>query len=122
QIGIAATGIPDDEARLARWLELGRHGEMEYMQRHGLRRARPQELVPGTLRVISARMDYLPRETRPAADVLEDASLGYVSRYALGRDYHKVMRRRLARLAEIIEAEVSDSSHRVFVDSGPILE
>lgn len=121
QIGIADTDIPEDEARLIRWLEQGRHGEMEYMQRHGLRRARPHELIPGTLRVISARMDYLP-SARPAADVLEEASLGYVSRYALGRDYHKVMRRRLARLAEKIETEVAGSSHRVFVDSGPVLE
>ncbi|NLG75556.1 MAG: tRNA epoxyqueuosine(34) reductase QueG [Xanthomonadaceae bacterium] len=122
QIGIADVAIPEDEARLMHWLELGRHGEMEYMQRHGRRRARPDELIPGTVRVISARMDYLPPQTRPAAEVLEDPSLGYVSRYALGRDYHKTMRRRLARLAEKIEAEVADSSHRVFVDSGPVLE
>ena len=122
QIGIADVAIPEDEARLLRWLELGRHGEMEYMQRHGGRRARPDELIPGTVRVIAARMDYLPPNTQPAAEILDEPSLGYVSRYALGRDYHKTMRRRLARLAEKIEAEVADSSHRVFVDSGPVLE
>ena len=122
QIGIADVAIPEDEARLLRWLELGRHGEMEYMQRHGRRRARPDELIPGTVRVIAARMDYLPPNTQPAAEILDEPSLGYVSRYALGRDYHKTMRRRLARLAEKIEAEVADSSHRVFVDSGPVLE
>jgi len=92
------------------------------MERHGLRRARPQELVPGTLRVISARMDYLPPNARPATEVLHDPTLGYVSRYALGRDYHKVLRRRLARLAERIEAEVAGTRYRVFVDSGPVLE
>ncbi len=122
QIGIADIAIPEDEARFVRWLEQGRHGEMEYMQRYGRRRARPQEIIPGTVRVISARMDYLPPKTRPATEVLDDPVLGYVSRYALGRDYHKLMRRRLARLAERIEAEVADSSHRVFVDSGPVLE
>ncbi len=122
QIGIADTSIPQDEAHLGRWLELGRHGEMGYMERHGLRRARPQELVPGTLRVISARMDYLPPNARPATEVLHDPTLGYVSRYALGRDYHKVLRRRLARLAERIEAEVAGTRYRVFVDSGPVLE
>lgn len=122
QIGVADIAIPEDEERLARWLEQGRHGEMEYMHRHGRRRARPDDLVPGTLRVISARMDYLPPEARPAADVLVDRKLGFVSRYALGRDYHKLMRRRLARLAEKIQAQVADSNHRVFVDSGPVLE
>jgi epoxyqueuosine reductase len=122
QIGIAGTSIEADEARLMRWLELGRHGDMEYMQRHGARRARPHEIVPGTIRVISARMDYLPPQAREADDVLADATLGYVSRYALGRDYHKLLRRRLARLAERVAAACSESRHRVFVDSGPVLE
>jgi epoxyqueuosine reductase len=122
QIAITDLDIAEDEQRLMQWLELERHGEMDYMSRHGRRRARPNELVPGTVRVISARMNYLPDETRPAEDVLHDAELGYVSRYALGRDYHKVMRRRLARLAEKIQSEVVQSAHRVFDDSGPVLE
>lgn len=122
QIGITDLDIAEDEQRLMQWLEQGRHGEMDYMSRHGRRRARPNELVPGTVRVISARMDYLPDRTLPAEAVLHDAELGYVSRYALGRDYHKVMRRRLARLAEMIQQEVAGSAHRAFVDSGPVLE
>jgi epoxyqueuosine reductase len=122
QVGITGVELPEDEARLMRWLDQGRHGAMEYMQRHGRRRARPQELVPGTLRVISVRMDYLPANARDPDEILGDAELGYVSRYALGRDYHKVLRRRLAKLAEKIQAHSASQSHRVFVDSGPVLE
>jgi epoxyqueuosine reductase len=122
QVGIAGIDVAADEERLMRWLEQGRHGAMDYMQRHGRRRARPQELIPGTLRVIAARMDYLPPQARDADEVLGDAKRGYVSRYALGRDYHKVLRRRLAQLAEKIRAHSASQSHRVFVDSGPILE
>lgn len=122
QVGIAGVDVAADEERLVRWLEQGRHGAMDYMQRHGRRRARPQELIPGTLRVIAARMDYLPPQTRDADEVLADPDLGYVSRYALGRDYHKVLRGRLAQLAERIRAHSASRSHRVFVDSGPILE
>jgi len=122
QVGIAGVDIAADEERLMRWLEQGRHGAMGYMERHGRRRARPQEVIPGTLRVIAARMDYLPAQARDADEVLSDAERGYVSRYALGRDYHKVLRSRLARLAEKIRAHSASQSHRVFVDSGPILE
>jgi epoxyqueuosine reductase len=122
QVGITGIDVPEDEARLMAWLEQGRHGAMEYMERHGRRRARPHELVPGTLRVISARMDYLPTQARDPDEILEDPERGYVSRYALGRDYHKVLRRRLARLAEKIQAHSASQSHRVFVDSGPVLE
>jgi epoxyqueuosine reductase len=122
QVGIAGVDIAADEEHLMRWLEQGRHGAMDYMQRHGRRRARPQEVIPGTLRVIAARMDYLPAQARDADEVLADAERGYVSRYALGRDYHKVLRRRLAQLAEKIRAHSASQSHRVFVDSGPILE
>ena len=122
QVGITGVELPEDEARLMRWLEQGRHGAMEYMERHGNRRARPHELVPGTLRVISVRMDYLPTNAQDADEVLENAQLGYVSRYALGRDYHKVLRRRLARLAEKIQSHSDSQAHRVFVDSGPVLE
>jgi epoxyqueuosine reductase len=122
QVGIAGVEIAADEERLMRWLEQGRHGAMDYMQRHGRRRARPQEVIPGTLRVIAARMDYLPPQARDADAVLADPDRGYVSRYALGRDYHKVLRARLAQLAEKIRAHSASRSHRVFVDSGPILE
>ncbi len=122
QVGIAGIDVAADEERLMRWLEQGRHGAMDYMQRHGRRRARPRELIPGTLRVIAARMDYLPPQARDADEVLGDAERAYVSRYALGRDYHKVLRRRLAQLAEKIRAHSASRSHRVFVDSGPILE
>ena len=121
QIGIAGVDIPEDEDRLMRWLELGRHGEMDYMMRHGRTRARPQELVPGTVRVISARMDYLPKALDPE-EALADPTIGYVSRYALGRDYHKVLRHRLAKLAERIAGACAGTHYRVFVDSGPVLE
>ena len=90
EIGISDTDLSTEEARLVAWLDAGRHGRMDYMARHGVTRARPAALVPGTLRVISARMDYLPPGARDAAAVLADPELGYVARYALGRDYHKV--------------------------------
>jgi epoxyqueuosine reductase len=122
QVGIANVEIREDEERLMRWLEDGRHGAMDYMHRHGHRRARPQEIVPGTLRVISVRMDYLPDGAQHAEEVLAQPELGYVSRYALGRDYHKVLRNRLARLAQKIQSHSSSLAHRVFVDSGPVLE
>jgi epoxyqueuosine reductase len=122
QVGITGIDLPEDEARLMTWLEQGRHGAMDYMERHGRRRARPHELVPGTLRVISVRMDYLPTQAQDPDKILQDPELGYVSRYALGRDYHKVLRRRLAKLAEKIQAHSASQSHRVFVDSGPVLE
>jgi len=121
KLGIAAVDLPQDEQHLLDWLAAGRHGEMHYMQRHGTKRARPAELVPGTVRVVSARMDYLPRGADPDA-VLADAALGYVSRYALGRDYHKVLRTRLARLAERIAAVAGSAGYRAFTDSAPILE
>jgi epoxyqueuosine reductase len=121
-IGVSGVELEPDAAHLERWLEAGFHGEMDYMQRHGRRRTHPEELVPGTLRVVSARMDYWPAAAAPAEDVLADATLGYVSRYALGRDYHKVLRRGLARLARRLAARVGPLGARVFVDSGPVLE
>jgi len=121
KVGIAAVDLPDDERRLMAWLEAGRQGEMGYMARHGTRRARPAELVPGTLRVISARMDYWPAAADPAA-VLADPALGYVSRYALGRDYHKLVRPRLARLADRLATAVGADGYRAFTDSAPVLE
>jgi epoxyqueuosine reductase len=122
QIGFTGIDIATDEAHLMRWLELRRHGEMDYMSRHGRKRARPQELVPGTIRVISARMDYLPPDVADAEAVLANADVGYVSRYALGRDYHKLLRRRLAQLAQRIGAHCTGTQYRAFVDSAPILE
>ncbi|MGI9245793.1 MAG: tRNA epoxyqueuosine(34) reductase QueG [Steroidobacteraceae bacterium] len=121
RVGIAGVELREDEARVAAWLEQGRHGTMEFMQRHGTRRTRPAELVPGTVRVISARMDYLT-ESADADAVLADRSLGYVSRYALGRDYHRVLRPRLARLADRIAAAAGAQGYRAFTDSGPVLE
>ena len=122
EIGIADTGLAAEEARLVAWLAAGRHGEMDYMARHGARRARPAELVPGTIRVISARLDYLPPRARDSSAVLADSRKAYVSRYALGRDYHRVLRGKLQRLADRIAAAVGDFRYRVFTDSAPVLE
>jgi len=119
-VTVADTGLESAEPGLERWLEAGFHGEMHYMARHGLKRARPAELLPGTLRVISVRMDYWP-DAQSAESVLDDPSLAYVSRYALGRDYHKVMRSRLQSLADRI-VSASPAAYRVFVDSAPVLE
>jgi epoxyqueuosine reductase len=121
KIGIADVALPEDERRLLDWLAAGRHGEMDYMARHGARRARPAELVPGTLRVIAARMDYWPPGAEADA-VLADSALGYLSRYALGRDYHKVLRTRLARLADRLAAAAGANGYRAFTDSAPVLE
>jgi len=122
EVGISDTELSADETRLLAWLDKGRHGEMHYMARHGKRRARPAELVPGTLRVISARLDYLPPRAEPAAAVLADPRRAYISRYALGRDYHKVLRAKLNRLAKRISEIVGPFSYRVFTDSAPVLE
>jgi epoxyqueuosine reductase len=121
KVGIAGVDLAADEQRLAAWLAQGRHGEMQYMERHGTRRSRPAELVPGTIRVVSARMDYRVEGADPDA-VLRDPALGYVSRYALGRDYHKVLRHRLAQLAERIAAAAGTAGYRAFTDSAPVLE
>ena len=122
QIGISDVEIPEDEQHLLKWLEKEFHGDMDYMQRHGTKRSRPAELIPGTLRVISARMDYWPGTARDAHDALTDESHGYVARYALGRDYHKVLRSKLAELGEYINSRLEQHQYRVFVDSGPVLE
>jgi epoxyqueuosine reductase len=122
KLGVAATNLDGDERRLERWLALGRHGTMSYMERHGRKRTRPAELVPGTVRVITARMSYWPDEARDARDALADPSCGYVARYALGRDYHKVLRRRLQSLAAAIADRIGTFGYRVFVDSAPVLE
>jgi epoxyqueuosine reductase len=121
KIGIAGVDLAHDEVRLEAWLAQGRHGTMQYMQRHGTRRSRPAELVPGTLRVVSARMDYRVDAADPER-VLRDPELGYVSRYALGRDYHKVLRTRLAKLADRIAEAAGTTGYRAFTDSAPVLE
>lgn len=121
-VGIADTDLSVAEQHLLDWLRQGFHGEMAYMQRHGTMRSRPAELEPGTLCVISARMDYLPPATEDPESVLSQAELGYVSRYALGRDYHKVVRRRLQRLSERIAKHIGLFGYRVFSDSAPVLE
>ncbi len=97
-------------------------GEMDYMHRHGRKRTRPEELIPGTIRIISVRMNYLPPRARDADEVLKENQLAYISRYALGRDYHKVMRKRLQTLATKIQSEVGEFGYRAFVDSAPVLE
>ncbi|HET9483523.1 MAG TPA: tRNA epoxyqueuosine(34) reductase QueG [Xanthomonadales bacterium] len=121
RVGIAGIALAEDEARLLEWLERGMHGAMDYMARHGTRRSRPDSLVPGTLRVVSVGLDYLP----DAADMeatLADPSRAYVSRYALGRDYHKLMRGRLQALADRIAAAIGPFGYRAFSDSAPVLE
>jgi epoxyqueuosine reductase len=122
QVGITDIDLREHEPHLLRWLQKGYHGDMHYMQRHGLKRARPAELVPGTVSVISVRMDYSSHAVTPYADVLKKPLKGAVSRYALGRDYHKLMRRRLQKLAEKIQAEIGPFGYRAFVDSAPVLE
>ena len=121
QVAITSGDLGPDEAALLAWLDAGYHGELGYMARHGVRRARPAELVPGTIRIISVRMDYRRGGTDPDA-VLGNPELGYVSRYALGRDYHKVIRRRLQRLADYIESEIGAFGYRAFTDSAPVME
>lgn len=126
QIGIADTHIAEHEPRFNAWLAAGRHGEMEYMARHGDKRGRPRELVPGTRAVIAARMNYLPNAAE-AEHILASDTTAYVSRYALGRDYHKVMRGRLVNLWQRIESHLQDAGRsgyhgRVFTDSAPVLE
>ena len=121
-IGVASIEIPEDERHLLRWLDEGFHGEMDYMERHGVMRSRPQQLAPGTVRVVSARMDYWPAGARDAEEVLADPAAGYVSRYAVGRDYHKILRRALATLAQHLQARIGSFGYRVCVDSAPVLE
>ena len=121
QAGICEPQLDEQEAHLQRWLDAGYHGEMDYMAAHGSKRSRPAELVPGTLRVISLRMDYLPGDTR-MSQRLAQPEQAYVSRYALGRDYHKLIRKRLQQLAERIQQAIGPFGFRAFVDSAPVLE
>jgi epoxyqueuosine reductase len=121
-VGIAGVDLSAAEGRLAEWLGMGWHGEMDYMARHGALRSRPAALVPGTLRVVSCRMDYLPDAPGSVQEELQDPSRAYIARYARGRDYHKVMRARLQKLCDRIEAGVGPFGHRVFADSAPVME
>ncbi len=122
QIGFSDVDLGRAERRLSQWLDNEFHGEMRYMARHGLKRSRPDVLIPGTVSVITVRMDYLPEDQARAEQLLDHPSKAYISRYALGRDYHKVMRRRLRALARRVEAEIGAFGYRVFVDSAPVLE
>jgi epoxyqueuosine reductase len=126
-LGFQAVGIADVDlaaagGRLAEWLAMGWHGEMDYMARHAALRARPAELVPGTVRVISCRMDYLPDAPGTVDKELADAARAYIARYARGRDYHKVVRNRLQKLCDRIAAEAGPFRYRVFADSAPVME
>jgi epoxyqueuosine reductase len=120
-LGFTGVDLQQHEEYLQKWLAKGYHGEMEWMARHGSKRSQPNALVPGTCTVITARMDYLP-EGADAEQVLSQSELAYISRYALGRDYHKLMRARLAKLARQIETQLGTGRYRAFVDSAPVLE
>lgn len=121
QVGITDIHLEQAETRLNEWLAQGYHGTMHFMEKHGSKRAHPEELIPGTIRVISVRMDYLPPDAKTVA-VLNDHSKAFISRYAVGRDYHKVLKKKLLQLAEQITAEVGIFGYRAFVDSAPVLE
>jgi epoxyqueuosine reductase len=121
-VGITDTDLSGSEAQYQKWIEKGFHGAMDYMAKHGNKRSQPSELVPGTIRVISVRMDYIPPETRDSESVLNDGASAFISRYAMGRDYHKVLRNRLQKLCDRIQEEIGQFSYRVFTDSAPVLE
>ena len=121
KVGISDINLVDQEERLQQWLDKKYHGEMDYMEKHGMKRARPAELHPGTLRVISVRMDYLPEHAQ-FAQTLKNKTNAYISRYALGRDYHKVVRKKLKQLGQQIEQQIGKLGYRPFVDSAPVLE
>ncbi|OQW69495.1 MAG: tRNA epoxyqueuosine(34) reductase QueG [Proteobacteria bacterium ST_bin12] len=127
QIGITDTNLQTAESEHQAWVAKGFHGEMDYMVKHGVKRTRPAELVPNTIRVISARLDYLPPNAANSETIMDDSQKAFISRYALGRDYHKVMRNKLQKLSEKIQYEltqlnIKDFSYRVFTDSAPVLE
>ncbi len=122
RIGVASIDLSADESRFVDWLREGFHGEMAYMSRHGPKRSRPAELVPGTVSCLSTRMDYWPPGAAEAGEVLADSGAAYISRYALGRDYHRLMRLRLQKLCDKIAAAIGPFGHRAFVDSAPVLE
>jgi epoxyqueuosine reductase len=122
KLGVANIDLSLDEAHFRDWLRAGFNGEMQYMSRHGTKRSRPAELLPGTVSCLSARMDYWPQDAADAAAILADGNLAYVSRYALGRDYHKLMRTRLQKLCDRIVQAIGPFGYRAFADSAPVLE
>lgn len=122
EVGITDTKLDTHETHLMNWLTAGYHGEMSYMSEHGTKRSQPNKLIPGTIRIISTRINYQTPESENEEDVLKNKNLAYISRYALGRDYHKVIRKRLQKLAEQIEKSVGPFGYRAFVDSAPVLE
>jgi len=122
RIGVANIDLPADEAHFLDWLRAGFNGEMHYMARHGSKRSRPAQLLPGTVSCVSARMDYWPAHAAESQAALGDGSVAYVSRYALGRDYHKLMRSRLQRLCDRIGERIGPFGYRAFADSAPVLE
>jgi epoxyqueuosine reductase len=127
ELGFQQTGISDidlsvAEQRLNKWLQDGYHGEMHYMEKHGAARSHPEKLVPGTLRVVSVRLDYLPENHQSISAILDSPEQAFVSRYALGRDYHKLIRNRLQKLADRIADKIGPFGYRVFTDSAPVLE
>jgi epoxyqueuosine reductase len=121
-LGVAAIDLPADEAHFLEWLRAGFNGEMGYMSRHGSKRTRPAKLIPGTVSCISVRMDYWPHAAADAETTLADGNLAYVSRYALGRDYHKLLRARLQKLCDRVRDAIGPFGYRVFTDSAPVLE
>jgi len=122
KLGISDTQLDEAEVRLRNWLQEGKHGRMDYMSKHGTKRSRPAELEPGTVSVISARLDYLPPDSANPETILANPEKAYISRYALGRDYHKVLRNRLQKLATYIEQAIGPFGYRVFTDSAPVME
>lgn len=122
QVGITDTDLSAAEPRHREWIAQNFHGAMDYMAKHGDKRTRPAELVPGTIRIISVRMDYMAPEARDSEEVMQDSRLAFISRYALGRDYHKVLRSRLQKLSEYIAEAAGPFGYRVFTDSAPVLE
>lgn len=122
EVGITNTELDEHETHLMNWLAAGRHGEMHYMSKHGTKRSQPEKLIPGTIRIISTRINYQAPNAKNEEDVLKNNNQAYISRYAIGRDYHKVIRRRLQKLAERIETKVGSFGYRAFVDSAPVLE
>ena len=122
EIGISDTDLSSAEIEHQAWIKKDFHGDMDYMAKHGVKRTRPADLVPNTVRVISARLDYLPPIAKASWSVVEDGEKAFISRYALGRDYHKVMRQKLQKLCDKISENIADFEYRVFTDSAPVLE
>ena len=121
-IGVCDTDLSSAELEHQAWIKKGFHGDMDYMAKHGTKRTRPADLVANTVRVITARLDYLPPQAKASWDVIEDGKQAFISRYALGRDYHKVMRQKLQKLCDKIAENIADFEYRVFTDSAPVLE